>query len=216
MFPAAFLQDSHMPTDDIEQQAALANDQHEAEDIDGSCFAPNSPVSQGYASRGNDSIHSDDSNDSVELEIQLEKGSPEFRIEEIKAEYSQYDAVDNNDLISRSYTFEQTRTEPSNSDKTAQKQKRSNSDAIKEPVAKRLVRDSDRHAQTNREIILIDDEQDTETPSTSSQNHDEQNASKNDENFKLLLDEFSEISGKIALYEEKKKEIMKKLEKWKK
>lgn len=189
MFPAAFEQDDSMPPEDNELQAAMGNDHYEIDDNDDGSFIgtpPNSPASLGYASRGYNSDHS-------EVPVEAERQPPEFRIEEIKAEYQQHDDETESDIETQA-------------DLTAERETRKrkvDAGMLKQPSTKKMTKTSGKSKDV---LITIDDEIDTETPSTSSQSYGFQRSAANEGNFKLLLDEHAQIAVKIALNEQKKME----------
>lgn len=216
MFPAAFAPNIQIESEDTEMQPTLANDEYEANDNDGTLVAapPRSPVSQsqGYGSEG-DSDYSNDSDETIDHEIQPRSQPRRLTITEIKAEYSQHyidaDAdvdddepdvelhADNDYAISPVETNDSRRKSP----------KRKNSDVLEQPAAKRVTRASRRVDEDNSEIIIIDDDHVTERPSTSSQNHDEESSTINDGNLDRILNENDKIVGEIRKWDKSLKAL---------
>lgn len=189
MFPAAFAEEIPMPSDsgDTKPQATHTDTRYEADynDEPHVATAHRSSISQGYESRGSDS---DDSDYSSQAERHQQ---PAFRIEQIKYEYQVPDA-------------DEFDCEPPI--RNGQKRKSGDCIALKSPPAKRVAI-ANVSNEAHDEVVIIADDEDTERPSTSTQNHHEQSPDMS-ENNDLLLDEFSEISRKIALLEKEKEELL--------
>lgn len=214
MFPAAYAPEDSMEPGDNDLGEALDNDQYDTDSNDGSFVATDTHSSQGYGSHS--AYHSDDSGDSNDT-VEAGRQQREFRIVQIKSEYRQHNAQ--SDIQSQADSTAGLNTRQMQT----QKRKANGSRGVKDTAAKRVA--SGRAEKANNEIITIDDEHDTERPSTStsSQNHVQRSSAKTNGNYKVLLNEFAEISGQIAIHDQKKDElkaqqaiIMAKLEAYKK
>lgn len=204
MFPAAFAPNIQIESEDTEMQPTLANDEYEANDNDGTLVAapPRSPVSQsqGYGSQG-DSDDSNDSDETIDHKIQPRSQPRRLTITEIKAEYSQHyidaDADDDEPDVESHAENDYAVSPVEMNDSRRKSPKRKNSDVLEQPAAKRVTRASRRVDEDNIEVIIIDDDHNTERPSTSSQNHDEESSTINDENLDRILNENDKIVGEI-------------------
>lgn len=85
------------------------------------------------------------------------------------------------------------------------KRKKCDSDAMTKPPTKRAIPNN-----ANEKVVMIDsdDDEDSDRPSTSSQKRNKNPpAAKKDTQFISILREYAEISGQIALNEQKKSEL---------
>lgn len=188
MFPAAFTEQIPMKSEGVEDKAeeTLADDHYEIDGIDDpyDATAHQSSVSQGSRGYG-----SNDSDDSAEAERQPETQQPLFRIERIKSEYQQFDCE--------------------TPIRNGRKRRNDDSGLMKNPAAKRVANaNADVSSKASNEVVIIEDDEDTEMPSTSTHSNRERRPSTNDGNYNLVVQELKDISGKIALHDQKKKDLL--------
>lgn len=202
MFPAAFAQQSQATTDDVEV-ARLANS-HQGASSTASNFGTATPNSQGYVSQyGSDSDDTDDTTDQNILSlIKTRMESQPLAVPSVKTEIEEAPNIEFRSIDNDSMT-----TEMASSSKVGRKRKNGNSGVlIESPVnrAKKTTRSSGKTAQMNDDVILIDDEIDTEQPSTSAQSQERQNP---DTNFDTLLEKHAKASSELKKCEEKWKSL---------
>lgn len=187
MYPAAFGQQSQTASEELEV-ARLAAAHHDASGTqDGaasSIFGTNTPNSHGYGSQEDES---DDSN-SIQSPIELRN---------VKSEKDQEDEPE---IEYRSVADDSMR-DKAGSGRQASRKKRKTDNSVIKPIAKRMARSCGMRAETNDEVITVDD---TDTPSTSTQNQAARNSATI---LKAMLDEFGKMSVEIEKHEGKLKTL---------
>lgn len=203
MYPAAFSRSIQIKSEDAEMQPNDVNDQCEADGNDETFSAISSPASRGRGSRDDfDYLNVSDDFDH-EIQPRSEFSRRRLVITEIKEEYSPHyaDAAAAVDGDGSDVKVEAADDDTDSSIRTNNSRreipKRKNSGAMRMPAAKRAPRTSLCVANERSEVIIINDESDTERPSTSTQNSDVGSSTVDEENLEKLLNENNEIVREI-------------------